>query len=190
MAGSITHWLYGLREGDNDSVGKLWNRWYKRLCAKIAPGARRLSICDEDDIANGAFYDLCKSLKQNKHFEIDNRNELWRLLSVIALRKTRDWKKYDCAQKRGGPDKSKLISTHRNPGVVSGGEFPDISAQFADEFRKLMSALGDHDLKRVVHLKLSGHNNNEIAQQLDCSLRTVQYMLKRVRDVWASHANE
>lgn len=190
MAGSITHWLYSLRAGDDESIGKLWNRWYHRLCHKIAPHARPLSICDEEDIALDAMSDLCNSIKQNKHAEIDDRNELWRMLSVIALRKTRDWKKYDCAGKRGGGEATLSSSQKRESELPSRSELPDMQVQFADSLRNLLSALGDPELKRVVHLKLTGHNNNEIAEQLKCSRRTVQYMLKRIRDVWASHAAE
>ena len=189
MAGSITHWLYALRQGDDASVGKIWNRWYQRLCSKIAPHARRLTICDEEYIALGAIYDLCDSIKQNKHSEIDDRNELWRMLSVIALRKTRDWKKYDTAGKRGGNDVTIRNSGESSNSPVETSQSPDLTAQFQDEFRNLMNALGDSELKTVVKLKLLGNNNHEIAEQLKCSRRRVQYMLKRIRDVWAAHAN-
>ena len=141
MAGSVTHWLYALRQGDESSVGKIWNRWYLRLCNKIAPHARRLTICDEEDIALGAIYDLCQSIKQNKHSQIGDRDELWRMLSVIALRKTRDWKKYDGAEKRGGRDVTIHQSAESRNLPVASFDSPDLSAQFADEFKNLMLSL-------------------------------------------------
>ena len=186
MAGSITHWLYALRSGDDDSVNKLWNRWRTRLCKKLAPNARRLAICDEEDVANGAFYDLCDSIKKNRHPEIDNRNELWRLLYVIANRKASDWSKYDSAQKRGGGTISNSPDVNVDMAVDKSGQLPDLNAQFADDFGNLMHALYEPELKELVHLKLSGYNNAEIARKLDCSLRTVQYMLKKVRDIWTA----
>jgi len=190
MAGSITHWLHDLRQGDEDTVGMLWNRWYQRLCGKIAPHARRLAICDEEDIALGAIYDLCDSLKQNKHAEIDDRNELWRMLSVIAIRKTRDWKKYDIADKRGGGNATYSTSAQSESDMPTSTDVPELNAQFADDFRQLMTAKDDPELKRVVRLRLQGFTNNEIAEQLGCARRTVQYMLKRIREVWASVAQE
>ena len=40
--------------------------------------------------------------------------------------------------------------------------------------------LMDHKLHLVARMKLTGSSNAEIAERLDCSIRTVQYMVKEL----------
>ena len=185
MAGSITHWLHLLRAGENEPVANLWRRWFSRLCNQVAPYTKSLAICDEEDVALSAIHDLCESIKDDKYPNVADRNELWRLLSVIAMRKARDWRKYDTAEKRGGS-----VATHSYFENLNGepSSATDFEHQFQEHLRTLMNCLGDAELKNVVRLRLLGHTNHEIAQNIGCSRRTVQYMLKRIREAWANIA--
>ena len=53
-----------------------------------------------------------------------------------------------------------------------------------DEYRRLFGSLADESLRVVALLKLEGHSNEEIAQSLDCGLRTVERKLEVIRKRW------
>ena len=50
--------------------------------------------------------------------------------------------------------------------------------------------LNDPDLRQIALWKLEGHTNAEIAAQLDCTLRTVERKLERIRAYWESARDE
>jgi DNA-directed RNA polymerase specialized sigma24 family protein len=50
--------------------------------------------------------------------------------------------------------------------------------------RRLLEKLGDPQLRQVAVAKMEGFSNQEIAQRLDCALRTVERRLKLIRDEW------
>jgi hypothetical protein len=54
----------------------------------------------------------------------------------------------------------------------------------AEEFRLRLDALGDDTLRRIAELKLACYTNDEIRQQLGCSLRTVTLKLELIRKIW------
>ena len=52
------------------------------------------------------------------------------------------------------------------------------------EYRRLLDLLGDDSLRRVAVGKMEGFTNDEIAAQLDCSLRTVARKLETIGLIW------
>lgn len=53
----------------------------------------------------------------------------------------------------------------------------------ADECRKLLEHL-DPDLQALALAKMNGDTNDEIAEQLTCSVRTVERRLHLIRQTW------
>ena len=54
----------------------------------------------------------------------------------------------------------------------------------ADGCRRLLGRLGDDALRSVALWKLEGYTNAEIAARLDCTVRTVERKLERIRAYW------
>ena len=54
----------------------------------------------------------------------------------------------------------------------------------AEEYVRRLDELGDDTLRRIAELKLACHSNEEIRQQLGCSLRTVTLKLELIRKIW------
>ena len=52
----------------------------------------------------------------------------------------------------------------------------------------LMSQLPEFDLKQLVQLKLEGHTNEDIAELMQITRRTVQRKLERIRRIWLESA--
>ena len=61
---------------------------------------------------------------------------------------------------------------------------PEFAAMMADECRRLLEMLGDPRLREMAVAKLEGCSNQEIAERMDCALRTVERRLKLIRDTW------
>ena len=52
--------------------------------------------------------------------------------------------------------------------------------------RPLLDELADADLESAALLKLTGSTNDEIASHMSCTRRTVQRLLKLIRDICES----
>ena len=57
-------------------------------------------------------------------------------------------------------------------------------AMVAEEYHRRLEGLGDETLRRIAELKLACHSNEEIRQQLGCSLRSVTLKLELIRKKW------
>ncbi len=83
------------------------------------------------------------------------------------------------AGKRRSPRTPQPIAAVRFEPAAS-GPTPAEAVAFTDQFQQLMAALDDEE-QRLVDLKLQQYTNDEAAERLGCSERTVRRLLKRVR---------
>jgi DNA-directed RNA polymerase specialized sigma24 family protein len=67
---------------------------------------------------------------------------------------------------------------------------PELAAQLAEEYQRLMDKLGDSTLQSVATWKLEGYTDNEIAARLGCVARTVERKLARIRTIWATETRD
>jgi hypothetical protein len=58
--------------------------------------------------------------------------------------------------------------------------------QVAEECERLLSLLGDAELKSIAVWKTEGYTNEQIALELGCVLRTVERKLQAIRQCWAN----
>ncbi len=59
----------------------------------------------------------------------------------------------------------------------------------AEQCQRLLDRLGDKALVSIAQLKLECYTNEEIARQLDCSLRTVERKLDLIRTKWSEEVS-
>ena len=102
--GSITRWFAGLRSGDDESARVLWHRFFNRMVrlARFKLGAAPCAEADEEDVAIAAFQSLCAGVVRGNFPQLDDRDEFWRLLTTITVRKALDVIERQQRQKRGG----------------------------------------------------------------------------------------
>jgi DNA-directed RNA polymerase specialized sigma24 family protein len=186
--GSVTLLLTRLRGGDPaasaDATARLWGRYFGalvRLARTRLPGTARRAA-DEEDIALSALDSFCRGEAAGRFPTLEGRDDLWRLLATITLRKVRDAIEYEGRQKRGAGratgDATVLDELFaREPS-------PEVAAQFADLLGHLLGRLGDDVLRRLAGLKLLGHTEEEMAAELGVSPRTVRRKLDLVRRLW------
>jgi DNA-directed RNA polymerase specialized sigma24 family protein len=194
MSGSITHWIIALKDGDLAAAQPLWKRYYRQLVtlARNRLGASPKRDADEEDVVQVAFQSFFHAVAEGRFPQLNDRDDLWRLLVVITAKKAMKQLAYQQRLKRGGTSNAPLgidtIGTDDDAAVaqfVDTEPTPDFAVQVADECRRLLTILGDDSLRRVAVWKMEGYGNDEIAQKLACSRRTVARKLEAIRIVWS-----
>jgi RNA polymerase sigma factor (sigma-70 family) len=195
-AGSVTTWIEQLRSGNRAAAQQLWQRYFPRLVGlarrKLAGTPRRAA--DEEDVALSAFDSFCRGVEQGRFPQLGDRDDLWAMLVVITVRKAIDLKQHEGRQKRGGGQVGgesvldELLGDEDGEGgigqVVGAEPTPELAAQVAEEFQRLLAKLGSDELRSIAVWKLEGYTNAEIAAQLDCAEVTVERRLNLIRSVW------
>jgi DNA-directed RNA polymerase specialized sigma24 family protein len=194
---SVTLWIDGLRQGDQQSAQQLWERYYAQLVrmagAKLPRSVRR--EFDEEDVALSAFHSLCTGVKDGRFPQLDDRDNLWSLLVVITARKAMRRLRSATAQKRGGGgvQGETVFLQPASDGEAKGAGINQIigreptaqfAAEVAEESERLLALLPDEAMRALARLKMEGYSNQEAADQLDCGLRTVERRLGLIRKIW------
>ena len=180
--GSVTLWLQALQDRDDDAASRLWSRYFQRMTQVAARrvGQQQFGDFDEEDVALSAFDAFCRAF-QNGHFpELKNRDDLWSLLTVITLRKAKDYERRNSAAKRKATGDQVALSA-----VGDTQQPPDVEAMMAEECQKLIERLNDPLHVRVALLKLDGLTNEEIAGEIGYTRSTVQRILNVIRGRWS-----
>jgi len=196
--GSVSRWIGELQAGDGAAVQPLWERYFARLVrlarAKLRAARRTAAAEDEEDAALSAFNSFCEGVARGRFPRLADRDDLWRLLVVITARKAGAQVQREGRQKRGGGKvlgaaDLQAVGPDGEPADVLGmalaaGPTPDFAAAAAEEFRRLLDALDDDELRRVALDRLDGYSNDEIAERLGCARRTVARRLDLIKKVW------
>src|SRR5207249_1463051 len=126
--------------------------------------------------------------------ELKDRNDLWRLLVTITDRKAKNFVRAETRQKRGsgkirgesgfhGNAKDKKKQNGETSAANGADQFagdeptPEFTAMLLYYVQHLLDGL-DEDLREIALLNLEGYSNDEIAQEINRSSRTVE------RRVW------
>jgi DNA-directed RNA polymerase specialized sigma24 family protein len=186
--GSISRCIAELKRGNHKAAQELWARYFRRLTS-LARSRLRASdrrVTDEEDVALSAFDSLCRRAQEGRFPRLDDRDDLWRLLVVITMRKAIGVSQRERRPRHGG-GVIRLLSELDITEVerVLGGEpTPELAAEAAEQCRHLFGLLGDGSLSHVAQRKLEGCTNAEVAAELGCVEATVERKLQRIRGLW------
>lgn len=193
--GSVTHWFEQLKQGDSVAAQALWERYFPKLVQLAREKLRQVPrrVADEEDVALSALDSFFHATQEGRFPNLADRDDLWRLLLQMTARKVVDMKRRETRQRRGGGrvrGESALgkadSAAGRSPlAEVMGDEpTPEFAAIMVEECERLFARLADADLEAFAMAKLGGCTNDEIAQQLGCSVRTVERRLHLIRKKW------
>lgn len=181
---SVTHWVERLKGGDRAAAQKLWEWYAQQLMVlarqKLRGAPRRLA--DEEDIALSAFDSFCRRAERGQFPQLQDRDNLWALLTVLTARKAVNFIRQETRQKRGGEGPDEALDAER---LFSREPSPELAAQMAEECGRLFARLDDESLQSVALWKMEGYTNDEIAAKLGCVARTVERKLRLIRDLWS-----
>lgn len=194
----VSLWIEQLAAADHDAASRLWAHFCQRLIvfarSRMSPSTRR--IYDEEDAAVSAFRSLCRGIEAQRFPDVGDRGNLWALLVVITSRKIANQFRYEHQQRRNANQTlSESMLQHSDGSGVSvlmslpaQEPTPAFAAEVADMSEYLMSQLPEADLKRLVLLKLEGHTNEDVAEMMKITRRTVQRKLELIRRIWLESA--
>src|SRR5262245_52849568 len=101
---SVTEWIECLKRGScNDAACKIWQRYVEQL---VREADRRLKnmprrCVDGEDIAQEAFEAFFRGVRENRFSKLDDRDDLWQLLIMLADRRAHDFMRRELAERRG-----------------------------------------------------------------------------------------
>jgi RNA polymerase sigma-70 factor (ECF subfamily) len=153
--------------------------------SRLAPGMRRRF--DADDVIQSTFRTFFRRA-QVGYFQFEDNQRLWNLLCAITLTKLREKARFHQRQSRGvGREVATETADEtgesgmEDASFVASGPTPDAAVEFADTFDNLVASL-DEDERRLIDLKLQDQTNDEAAEALGLSERTVRRMLSRLQE--------
>lgn len=182
--------LQGLRTGDEEACADFWNQ-YGPLLESVAQ--RQLSQkvqrrVGPDDVVQSACRTFFRRVSAGQ-FELPDTEALWRLICSITLTKARRAARDHSRQKRGLDREQHIDAVATDGGaspaanLESGSPSPLGAAEVADQMEALLSGLGDQECQ-ILDLKLQQFTNDEIAEKVGCSERSVRRIMKRLQDRW------
>lgn len=185
---SVTTWLGQLKEARPEAAQKLWEHYFGNLVAmarnRLRGGPR--GAADEEDVALSAFDSFFRGVQAGRFPRLEDRDDLWQVLLMIAERKVYDLLEHEGRAKR---DWRRVVAPRdgeaQGPPLQSPEPDPALVAQMKEQLEHLMAALDDQELRDIARMKMEGLTNAEIARELDCSVPTVERRLQLIRKTWA-----
>jgi DNA-directed RNA polymerase specialized sigma24 family protein len=195
--GSVTFLLGQLQTGDQGALQKLWEGYFHRLVGLARARLQRLprlTGADEEDVALSAFASFCRGAERGRFPQLQDRDNLWRVLVTITVRKAQHRVRDEQCQKRGGglvlgetalQDRAEWGES----GVgldqfLSREPTPAFAAEVAEECQRLLASLESAELRSVALWKMEGDTNDQIAARLGCAPSTVERRLALIRRLW------
>jgi RNA polymerase sigma factor (sigma-70 family) len=192
---SVTQWIGGLRAAQESAATELWKHFYVRLIGlarkKLRASSKR--VVDEEDVVLSAFETFFRRAKEGQFPRLADRDDLWQVLVAITERKAINQLRSEGRLKRGGGNvRGESVFLREDMSGVTpsmdqtvGHEpTPEFAAIVAEDFQRLLEALGDDELREIALLKLEGCSNLEIATKIERSVPTVERRLKLIRRKW------
>jgi DNA-directed RNA polymerase specialized sigma24 family protein len=118
---------------------------------------------------------------------LEDRNDLWKILVFIVGQKIADQIERQAAKKRG--HQAKIASEEALYAVIGREPSPEFAVAIADEIDHFMARLDDDQLRQIAVWKMEGRTNEEISSLASCSLRTVANKLTLIRRVLNETSN-
>ena len=197
--GSVTRLIQLLRSGDpteRDLAARLiWRRYFRDLLelARNNLNRRIRRREDEEDVLQSMYKSFCLR-QQRGEFDLAGRDALWKLLVTITLRKARNAAKKQMRDKRDIAREQTISDRDESESanwaleqMDAAGPSPAEAAVLNEALERRLEALENPELRQIALWRLEGYTNREIADRLDCTERSVERRLERIRSKWTSY---
>lgn len=192
---SVSHWIAAAKGGDEEALEKLWKRYFETLVrslrSRIAQRWRKAR--DEEDIAVSVFNSVWCGMQDGRLPDLNDRDDLWRILLGRGARKAATAVTHERRQKRGAGNvvgEADLAGTDDDDAIgleqaLSSDPTPESAVILAERCERLLGMLKEPRLREIACMKLEGYRNLDIAERFKCSLRTVERKLRLIRVEWS-----
>ena len=183
--GSFAHLIARLRSGEDAAAREVFERFTGRLVALARHRFNRLLArkVDPEDVVQSAFKSFFIRHRAGK-LDVGDWDALWRLLTLITLRKCADRAEYFLADRRdaareatapvgGNEQEAWLVALDRQPR-------PEEAAVLAETVEYLFRDLSAHECP-VLELSLQGYTASEISVRLGRAERSVRRLREHIR---------
>jgi len=181
---TISQWLDQLKLGNDQAVQELWDRYQYRqmgLARKLLGDAPR-GAADEEDVALSAFNSFCIRAAEGRFPQLEDRDDLWKILATITVRKASRLARRERRRKVADVGQSLEDLSDHQPR-------PEFAAVSKQEMRRLFELLDDDLLRLVAYCKLEGETNAQIAETIGKSVPTVERKLRTIRQLWSAEVS-
>lgn len=176
------------KAGDEHAADELYRRYVERLGRVVAAhvAVRFQPRVDPEDILQSTCRTFFRRAEAGE-FQFDDDGDLWKLLVTIALNKVRRTVRRLSAGARDVRKEAASVDDGRD--AVAHGPEPDAILIVIDLVDHVCDSLGDR-CGQILKLRLEGRSQEEIADQLGVSDRTVRRILDEIRDSFSSELNK
>ncbi len=193
---SVTAWIKRVQSNDPRAAQQIWQRYVSQLVALARARLGRIrTVADEDDVVVIAFEKFLRAAQDGRFPKLDDRDDLWQVLVLLTDQVAVDVIRRHLATKRGGGEirgesalagealsgESALLGINGVPGREP---TPEFAALAVERYRRLLDALQSDELRDIAIAKMDGHSNDEIAAELNLSLRSIERKLSLIRSIW------
>jgi RNA polymerase sigma-70 factor (ECF subfamily) len=189
--------LARLRQGDEAAAALVVDRYARRLVglARSKLDRRFQSKEDPEDVLQSVFKSFFRRCALGQ-FRLDSRENLWSLLVSLTLHKCGHRADYFRAARRNVQREAQVQPAPESSGreweALAREPTPLEAAMLADTVDRLLEGLEPHQ-RQIVQLSLEGEEPARIGAQVGVTQRTVQRVLKGVRERlerWDAEARE
>ena len=173
------------REGDQQAAAELFRRYAERLTglARSRLSAKLAQRVDAEDVVQSAYRSFFADTREGR-YDLERGGDLWRLLVTITLRKLyhqvdrSTTAKRDLSREQSFSSEDSLLGLQAH--LRSNEPSPVEALALADQLEQTMRRL-EPNQRRIFELRLQGYNVEEVAADAGCSVRTVRYALKEIK---------
>lgn len=173
-------WFESLAAGDPDVESEFWQSYGEPL-RRVAQRQISQSLgkrVDPEDIVQSACRTFFRRVRQGE-FQCEDSGDLWRLMLTITLNKARMQARYHTRARRS-MDREQALPQEAN--VANPNVEDSIAAiDFADFLDSIFRHL-DTEQAEILRRLLDEQTQDEIAEAIGCSGRTVRRMKERIRE--------
>jgi len=174
-----------LQSGEDSAAQVIFERFARQLIAMTRKqfDQRLAHKVDAEDVVQSAYKSFFARHRDGK-ITVENWNSLWKLLTLITMRKCADRVEYHRAERRNiaretpHPDDSQLsiasqLAIDREP-------LPEEAAVLAETLEGLFRTVDVYE-RPILELSLQGYTVPEISDQLGRAERSVRRLRERIR---------
>ena len=199
VTSTVIRWMQQVQAGDDEAAEQIWNDYYRRLMglARLKLGGSPRRVGDEEDVVVNAFDSFFRAARDNRFEGLQDRADLWRVLAMLVARKAARQIEHLMRQKRGS-GQVRGESVFSNPDDFDHAGMENLAAeqntagdyvvQMQESLQQLLDLLPDDEHRAIANMRMEGHTNQQIAEALGCTERTVERRLQRIRETWEEAA--